>query len=273
MRDLYKGRWASFIGNAGVRALFSLDDYDTAKYWSDFIGGRIVATRNTQNDNYGLSQGYSVGEAMRPLLSPEEIMLQFGQGKMLVLPQGSRPVVTHRFAYWDDPALNGLWDDPRAPGKRPPSPPPTHPLGTAPPPPASPQAPTGGGAPQLRRPAAPPPAPAPAAKPAEFAGVKFDPIGGLAGVKINIGRSHPPSPSSQPDPSSWDVAKPDEPCPCGSGKLYERCHGLREVNRHVSGDVTYVMFSDDSVEVRSPSGTQLYPSLQALREAAATKGF
>jgi type IV secretory pathway TraG/TraD family ATPase VirD4 len=83
-----------------VRALFSLDDYDTAKYWSDFIGGRIVATRNTQNDNYGLSQGYSVGEAMRPLLSPEEIMLQFGQGKMLVLPQGERPVVTHRFAYW-----------------------------------------------------------------------------------------------------------------------------------------------------------------------------
>jgi len=103
--------------------------------------------------------------------------------------------------------------------------------------------------------------------------VKFDPIGGLAGVKINIGGSYPPSPSSQTDPSSWDVAKPDEPCPCGSGKLYERCHGLREVNRHVSGDVTYVMFSDDSVEVRSPSGTQLYPSLQALREAAATKGF
>ena len=27
MRDLYKGRWASFIGNAGVRVLFNLDDF------------------------------------------------------------------------------------------------------------------------------------------------------------------------------------------------------------------------------------------------------
>ena len=27
MKDLYKGRWASFIGNAGVRAVFSLQDY------------------------------------------------------------------------------------------------------------------------------------------------------------------------------------------------------------------------------------------------------
>jgi len=69
MRDLYKGRWASFIGNAGVRALFSLDDYDTAKYWSDFIGGRLVETRGRQEDMYGLSKGDNVGEALRPLLS------------------------------------------------------------------------------------------------------------------------------------------------------------------------------------------------------------
>ena len=81
MRDLYKGRWASFIGNAGVRALFSLDDYDTAKYWSDFVGGRIVETHSQQQDNYGLSKGQNVGETMRPLLSPEEIMLQFGHGQ------------------------------------------------------------------------------------------------------------------------------------------------------------------------------------------------
>ena len=38
MRDLYKGRWASFIGNAGVRALFNLDDYDSADYWSKPVG-------------------------------------------------------------------------------------------------------------------------------------------------------------------------------------------------------------------------------------------
>jgi type IV secretion system protein VirD4 len=114
MRDLYKGRWASFIGNAGARALFNLDDYETAEYWSKFIGGSLVETRNRQEDNYGLSSGQNVGEAIRPLYPPDKIMMNFASGKMLVLMQGSRAIVTDRVAYWDDKSLDGLWDDPRA---------------------------------------------------------------------------------------------------------------------------------------------------------------
>jgi type IV secretion system protein VirD4 len=113
MRDLYRGRWASFIGNAGVRALFNLDDYDTAKYWSNFIGGHQVNTMSQQQDIYGITQSQTQGEAFRPLLTPEEIMLQFAANKMLVLPQGSRPVIADRVAYWKDAGLDGLWDDPR----------------------------------------------------------------------------------------------------------------------------------------------------------------
>ena len=52
-------------------------------------------------------------------------------------------------------------------------------------------------------------------------------------------------------------AKPEEP---------------REVDRHVAGDITYVMFSDASIEVRTANGAQRFASLQALREAAA-QGF
>jgi type IV secretion system protein VirD4 len=52
MKDLYKGRWASFIGNAGVRALFNLDDFETAEYWSKFIGGHLVESRPQQQDLY-----------------------------------------------------------------------------------------------------------------------------------------------------------------------------------------------------------------------------
>ena len=113
MRDLYKGRWASFIGNAGVRALFNLDDYDTAKYWSNFMGGHLVDTLSQAQDNYGFAKSQTKGEAVRPLLTPEEIMLQFAQGQMLVLSQGSRPIEATRVAYWDDRQLDGLWDDPR----------------------------------------------------------------------------------------------------------------------------------------------------------------
>lgn len=113
MRDLYKGRWASFIGNAGARAVFNLDDYETADYWSKFIGGSLVETRSTQQDIYGFSKGDNVGEAMRPLFPPDKIMMEFASGKMLVLAQGSRPIITDRVAYWNDKSLDGLWDDPR----------------------------------------------------------------------------------------------------------------------------------------------------------------
>jgi type IV secretory pathway TraG/TraD family ATPase VirD4 len=124
MRDLYKTRWASFIGNAGVRALFNLDDFDTADYWSKFIGGRIVDSHSRQEDAYGFSNGQQVGEALRPLFSPDKIMMEFAAGQMLVLAQGVRPIITNRIAYFDDRSLDGAWDDPRpnAP-PRPPRPP------------------------------------------------------------------------------------------------------------------------------------------------------
>jgi hypothetical protein len=114
---------------------------------------------------------------MRPLLSPEEIMLRFGQGKMLVLPQDERPVIADRFAYWQDPALNGLWDDPRQGG--------THDvvgdakasakLGGLN---APPQTPTGGGAPRPNPPQPPRPAPAaPSAMTTEATAAPFEPTG------------------------------------------------------------------------------------------------
>ncbi len=144
MRDLYKGRWASFIGNAGVRALFNLDDYDTADYWSKFIGGTLVETRSTQQDIYGYSKGDNVGEAMRPLFPPDKIMMDFSAGKMLVLAQGAHPIIADRVPYWQDNGLAGLWDDPRAsvalpPRAAPPPPPPpvAHPPASPPAPPVT----------------------------------------------------------------------------------------------------------------------------------------
>ncbi len=113
MRSLYKGRWASFIGNAGIRALFNLDDYDTADYWSKFIGGRIMASYSRQEDLYGLSSGQNVSEALRALVPPEKLMLDYAADKMLVLAQGAHPIVTDRVPYWQDQYLAGLWDDPR----------------------------------------------------------------------------------------------------------------------------------------------------------------
>ncbi len=43
----------------------------------------------------------------------------------------------------------------------------------------------------------------------------------------------------------------------------------REVDRYESGDITYVMFSDGAVEVRTSSGAQRFASLAELRAQAA----
>jgi hypothetical protein len=42
-----------------------------------------------------------------------------------------------------------------------------------------------------------------------------------------------------------------------------------EVDRYTSGDITYVMYSDGAVEVRSANGAQRYASLAELRAHAA----
>jgi len=115
MTNLYKGRWASFISNAGVRALFNLDDYDTANYWSKTVGSRVAETVSQTQDVYGLTSGQTTNEQVRPLMPPEEIMLRFAKDVMLILPQGSYPVITDRVPYFSDPELQGRWDDPRIP--------------------------------------------------------------------------------------------------------------------------------------------------------------
>jgi len=126
MRDLYKGRWASFISNAGIRAVFNLDDHDTAKYWSDTLGARLVETVSQNKTNEGLVSGHSASDTMRPLMPADEIMLNFSKsgqtkdaqgkiewGNMLILAQAAHPVITDRVPYFDDPELKGRWVDPR----------------------------------------------------------------------------------------------------------------------------------------------------------------
>ena len=117
MKDLYRARWSSFVGNAGVRAVFNLDDHESADYWSKFVGTHLVESRSTQQDIYGYSKGDSISETMRPLLSPDHIMLDFAAGRMLVLAQGAHPFTTRRVPYWEDQELAGQWDDPRPQAK------------------------------------------------------------------------------------------------------------------------------------------------------------
>jgi type IV secretion system protein VirD4 len=113
MKDLYKERWQSFVGNAGVRVAFNLDDVESAEYWSRFVGGRLIETKHISQNEMGYTTGQSQSEVMRPLLAPEQIMKVFAADRMLVLPQGSSPIIADRVPYYEDEKLAGLWIDPR----------------------------------------------------------------------------------------------------------------------------------------------------------------
>lgn len=105
MRDLYQSRWASFIGNAGVRYVFGLGDYDTAKYFSDYMGlaTRMVNVRQTDGVGFRVS-GMSQSVQTRPLMTPDELMVM-GDREMVVLLDGMRPLKSTRTAWYEDATL------------------------------------------------------------------------------------------------------------------------------------------------------------------------
>lgn len=113
IRDLYQARAPSFWSNAGIRAVFNLQDVETAEYVSRLIGTTTVQVRTTQLSALGLVGGGSAAATARPLLQPDEVMQRYAQGKMLVLLDGVYPLEARRVPYYEDPALRGLWDDPR----------------------------------------------------------------------------------------------------------------------------------------------------------------
>jgi type IV secretion system protein VirD4 len=107
MKDLYQSRWASFIGNAGVRYVFGVSDYDTAKYFSDYMGQYTQEIEVNQTDAKGVAvTGISRSLQARSLMTPDEIMVMHGN-EMLVLPDRFRPVVATRRAWFDDEELKG----------------------------------------------------------------------------------------------------------------------------------------------------------------------
>jgi len=115
IRDLYKARAPSFWSNAGVRAVFSLQDKETAEYVSGLTGVTTIQSRTEQQTPYGQTTGQSAAPVARPLLRPEEVMQRYTANLMLVLLDGVPPLEAARVPYYQDPELAGLWEDPREP--------------------------------------------------------------------------------------------------------------------------------------------------------------
>lgn len=105
MKDLYQARWASFIGNAGARYVFGVGDYDTAKYFSDYMGQATRRVTVQQADALGMRlSGQSRSVQTRALMTPDEIMVM-EQREMLVLLDRMRPLKATRTGWDEDPTL------------------------------------------------------------------------------------------------------------------------------------------------------------------------
>lgn len=94
LKDTYKDRWETFIGNARVVQLFGTADLFTAKYASDLLGKATVISSGSSGDRE------STSETAQALMTPDEVM-HMGTGKELLFFRGGiRPIKPQKLPYF-----------------------------------------------------------------------------------------------------------------------------------------------------------------------------
>ena len=108
-KALYKDRWETFTGNAGILQFFGNNDVTTTEYISKRLGKtRVEVARvgevGPEQQEHGLS-GRNQSIELYDLLTPEEISRQFARSdrlkRELVLWAGYHPMILQRVEYYD----------------------------------------------------------------------------------------------------------------------------------------------------------------------------
>ena len=108
-KALYKERWESFAGNAGILQFFGNNDLATTEYISKQLGKTQVEVSRqgevgTQQQEMGLS-GRSRSIELHDLLTPDEVSRMFSRNdrlkRQLVIWAGSHPMILQRVEYFD----------------------------------------------------------------------------------------------------------------------------------------------------------------------------
>jgi type IV secretion system protein VirD4 len=108
-KALYKDRWETFAGNAGVLQFFGNNDLMTLDYLSRRLGKTVVAV--TREGEAGPEQraaglsGKSVSLELHDLLTPDEASRLFARSdplkRQLVIWAGYHPMILQRVEYFD----------------------------------------------------------------------------------------------------------------------------------------------------------------------------
>ena len=144
LKALYKDRWETFLGNAGIATYFGNADQFTLEYISRRLGQTEI---EKDNDNWSMPVGAALGAGLKALstgsgkstqqaalLNPDEVARAFAAEtrRMLVITPSLLPIVVQRAPYFDDPAFAGMFltpGDTMPPNQAPPLAPPGNPDG------------------------------------------------------------------------------------------------------------------------------------------------
>jgi type IV secretion system protein VirD4 len=108
-KSLYKDRWETFAGNAGILQFFGNNDLETLEYVSRRLGKtRVEVARQNEvgpeQAQSGLS-GRSAAMELHDLLAPDEVSRQFSRSdrlkRQLVVWAGFDPMILQRVEYFD----------------------------------------------------------------------------------------------------------------------------------------------------------------------------
>jgi type IV secretion system protein VirD4 len=108
LKALYKERWETFMGNAGVLQFFGNNDLTTLEWVSKRLGTTTIEQLSSSAVSPGAAGAGATGETYAPrttaVLEPDEIALVFGRAdpllRQLIIRAGYAPMILQR-AYYD----------------------------------------------------------------------------------------------------------------------------------------------------------------------------
>lgn len=108
LKAVYKDAHTAIVNNCAYKWFCNVSDLDTARYLSDTLGKKTIATTNssdstsTSPSGESTSHSTSSSETGRPLLMPDEV-LNLGRDTAILLAPGDKPHYLRPVDYWQLP--------------------------------------------------------------------------------------------------------------------------------------------------------------------------
>lgn len=120
LKSLYRERWETFLGNAGILQFFGNNDITTLEYIQKRLGKTAVRTRKESYEGKAAIMNVSYSFEMHDLMTAEEAARYFSRDdkyrRQLVIVAGHHPIILERVVYFDKSnphygLFEGLYDE------------------------------------------------------------------------------------------------------------------------------------------------------------------